>query len=173
MSSTRYVYVPARVLLDSNAQPLMLGISLEVRRSELEPCIFKIQTSLRGASDRSYFMIKKSVSVQLRHDDARDRSEFRICALVTSQELYDVLVGGAVLYPMSFQMDYWTETSAYRPGWQLEDGRMSELPGARPLGSSPTVLASIAGFSGVLAWPDNLLEGKMLANNTPIYEDVE
>ncbi|BBN11179.1 hypothetical protein Mp_5g09720 [Marchantia polymorpha subsp. ruderalis] len=44
VSSTGQVYVPARVLLDSSAQPLMLGqaacISLGIRRSELEPCPF-------------------------------------------------------------------------------------------------------------------------------------
>jgi hypothetical protein len=40
------VYRPDRVLLDSGAQPLMLGkvacISLGIRRSELEPCPFQI-----------------------------------------------------------------------------------------------------------------------------------
>ncbi|BBN19630.1 hypothetical protein Mp_8g12240 [Marchantia polymorpha subsp. ruderalis] len=46
VSSTRQVYVPTGVLLDSGAQPLMLGkaacISLGIRRSELEPCPFHI-----------------------------------------------------------------------------------------------------------------------------------
>ncbi|OAE22971.1 hypothetical protein AXG93_2717s1010 [Marchantia polymorpha subsp. ruderalis] len=49
MSATGRVYVPARVLLDSSAQPLMLGktacISLGVRRSELEPYPFEWQWS--------------------------------------------------------------------------------------------------------------------------------
>ncbi|OAE24933.1 hypothetical protein AXG93_2036s1000 [Marchantia polymorpha subsp. ruderalis] len=134
VSSTRHVYIPARVLLDSSAQPLMLGkaacINLGVQRSELKPFPFKIQTSL------------------------------------------------GVLYLMDLKMDYWTEKAAYRPSWQSDDGRMSELPvrfisGARLLGSSPTVLASVAGLSGVLAWPDDLLEGNMSANDTSVYEDVE
>ncbi|BBN09580.1 hypothetical protein Mp_4g20850 [Marchantia polymorpha subsp. ruderalis] len=59
VSSTGQVYVPARVLLDFGAQPLMLGkaacISLGIWRFELEPCPFQIQTSLGGASDSSYF----------------------------------------------------------------------------------------------------------------------
>ncbi|OAE18202.1 hypothetical protein AXG93_406s1700 [Marchantia polymorpha subsp. ruderalis] len=70
MSATGQVYVPARVLLDSGAQPLMLGktacISLGVRRSELEPCPFQIQTSLGGTSDRSYMMTRERISVQLK-----------------------------------------------------------------------------------------------------------
>ncbi|OAE26911.1 hypothetical protein AXG93_3882s1010 [Marchantia polymorpha subsp. ruderalis] len=182
MSSTRHVYVPTRVLPESCSQPLMLSkepcISLGIRRFELETCPFKIQTSLAGASDRSYFMTKESVSVQLRHDDARDSSWLEVCAVVTSAELYDVLVGGAVLYPMDFQMDYWIERAAYHRGWQSRDGCMSELPvrftsGAQPLESSSTILPSVADFSGVLAWPDDLLKGNMSADYTPIYEDVK
>ncbi|PTQ28729.1 hypothetical protein MARPO_0156s0026, partial [Marchantia polymorpha] len=168
VSAIEQVYVPARVLLDSSAQPLMLGkiacISLGVRRSELEPCLFQIQTSLGGTSDM--------------HGHAQDSSQFGVLAMVTSAESYDVLVGGAVLYPMEFRMDYWTETAAYRPGWESGDERMSELPVRfisrdRPLGSSHAVLASIAGFSGVLTWLDDLLEGNRSAEDTPVYEELE
>ncbi|OAE18537.1 hypothetical protein AXG93_625s1270 [Marchantia polymorpha subsp. ruderalis] len=75
-------------------------------------------------------------------------------------------------------MDYWIETAAYRPGWQSGDGRMSELPVRfisryRPQGSFPAVLASVAGFSGVFTWPDDLLEGNMSADDTLIHEEVE
>ncbi|PTQ40682.1 hypothetical protein MARPO_0038s0037 [Marchantia polymorpha] len=182
VSATGQVYVPAKVLLDSGAQPLMLGkiacISLGVRRSELEPCPFQIQTSLGSTSDRSYRMTRERISVQLRHEHAQDSSQFGVRAVVTSAESYDVLVGGAVLYPMGFRMDYWTETAAYRPSWESGDGRMSELPVRfisqdRPLGSSPAVLASIAGFIGVLTWLDDLLEGNRSAEDTPVYEEVE
>jgi hypothetical protein len=40
-----------------------------------------------------------------------------VTVVVTTTELYDVLVGGVMLYPMGFQMDYWTKTSTYQPGW--------------------------------------------------------
>ncbi|BBN10962.1 hypothetical protein Mp_5g07960 [Marchantia polymorpha subsp. ruderalis] len=182
VSAAGHVYVPARMLLESDAQPLMLGktacISLGVWRSELEPCPFQIQTSLGGTSDMSYMMTKERISVQLRHDHAQDSSQFGVRAVVTSTESYDVLVGKVMLYPMGFWMDYWKETATYRPGWQSGDGRMSELTvrfisGARPLGSSSAVLASVAGFSGVLTWPDDLLEWNRSTNDTPIYEDVE
>jgi len=42
------------------------------------------------------------------------------------------------------------------------------------LGGSPTkVLASIAGFSGVVTWPGDLLEGNISAIDTPVYKDIE
>ncbi|OAE21641.1 hypothetical protein AXG93_2619s1090 [Marchantia polymorpha subsp. ruderalis] len=58
------------------------------------------------------------------------------------------------------------------------NGRMSELPVRfisrdRPLGSCHAVLASVASFSGVLTWPDDLLEGNKSADDTPVYEKVE
>ena len=54
-----------------------------------------------------------------------DSSSMGVSAVVTSAESYDVLVGGAVLYTMGFQMDYWTETACYRPGWQPGEGEES------------------------------------------------
>ncbi|OAE30427.1 hypothetical protein AXG93_2121s1000 [Marchantia polymorpha subsp. ruderalis] len=75
-------------------------------------------------------------------------------------------------------MDYWTEIAACRPGWQSGDKSLSELPVRfisrdRTLGSSFAILASVAGFSGVLTWPEDLLEGNMSADDTPVCEDME
>jgi hypothetical protein len=46
-------------------------------------------------------------------DHATDSSKLGVTIVVTEAESYDVLVGGAMLYPMGFLMDYWTETTAY------------------------------------------------------------
>ncbi len=182
VSPTGQVYRPDRVLLDFGAQPLMLGkvacIGLGIRRSELEPCPFQIQTSLGGANDRSNFMTREKLSVQMKLDHVTNSSRFGVTVVVTTAKSYDVLVGGAVLYPMGFQMDYWTKTVTYRPGWQSGDGRMSQVLvififGVRPGGSPPKVLASVAGFSGMVTWLSDLLEGNILAIDTPIYEDIE
>jgi len=114
----------------------------------------------------------------MRPDHATNSSRLGVIVVVTTAESYDVLVGGVVLYSMGFQMDYWTETMAYQPGWQFEDGRMNQVPvrfifGVRPGGSPPEVLALVAGFSGVVTWPSDLLEGNILAIDTLIYEDIE
>jgi hypothetical protein len=64
------VYKLDRILLDFDAQPLMLGkaacIGLGIQRSELELCPFWIQTSLGGASDKSHFMTHERLSMQMR-----------------------------------------------------------------------------------------------------------
>jgi hypothetical protein len=123
-------------------------------------------------------MTREKLLVQMRPDHATDSSRLGVIHVVTTAESYDVLVGGVVLYPMGFQMDYWTETTTYRPGWQSGDGRMSQVPvrfisGVRPGGSPPKVLASIVGFNGMVTWPGDLLEGNILAIDIPVYEDIE
>jgi hypothetical protein len=114
------VYRPDRVLLDSSAQPLMLRkvacIGLGIRRLELETCPFQILTSLGGTSDRSNFMTCERLSVQLKPNHVTDSFRLGVSTVIAT-ESYDVLVGGVVLYPMGFQMDYWTEITTYRPGW--------------------------------------------------------
>jgi hypothetical protein len=47
------------------------------------------------------------------------------------------------------------------------------ISGVRPRGSPPKVLASVAGFSGVVIWPSDLLEGNISTIDTPVYEDIE
>ncbi len=110
VSPIRQVYRPDQVLLDFSAQPLMLGkatcIGLGIWRSELEPCPFHIQTSLDGASDRSHFMTRERLSMQMKVDLATKSSRLGVTTVVTIVESYDVLVRGAVLYLMGFQMDY-------------------------------------------------------------------
>jgi len=84
---------------------------------ELEPCPFQIQTSLGGATDKSNFMTRERLSVQMKSDHVTDSSRLGVTVVVTTAESYDVLVGGAVLYSMGFQMDfqmdYWIETMTY------------------------------------------------------------
>jgi hypothetical protein len=110
VSPTGQVYRPDQVLLDFSAQPLMLGkvacIGLGIRRLKLESCPFQIQTSLGEASDRSNFMTRERLSVQMKPDHVTDSSRLGVTAIVTTFKSYDVLVGGVVLYPMGFQMDH-------------------------------------------------------------------
>ncbi len=59
-------------------------------------------------------MTHERLSMQMRLDHATNNSKLGVTIVVTTVESYDV-VGGVVLYSMGFQMDYWTETTTYRP----------------------------------------------------------
>jgi hypothetical protein len=73
-------------------------------------------------------MTRERLSMQIRLNHATNNFRLGVTDVVTAIESYDVLVGGVVLYPMGFQMDYWTKTTVYQPGWQSEDGQMSQVP---------------------------------------------
>jgi hypothetical protein len=116
--------------------------------------------------------------MQMKSDHATDSFRLGVTIVVITIESYDVLVASAVLYLMGFQMDYWTKTMAYRPSWQSGDERMSQVPmrfisGVRLGRSPPKVLASVAGFSGMVTWPGDLLEGNISTIDTSVYEDIE
>jgi hypothetical protein len=51
-------------------------------------------------------MTRERLSVQMRPDHATNSSRLGVITVVTAVESYDVLIGGVVLYPMDFQMDY-------------------------------------------------------------------
>ncbi len=70
-------------------------------------------------------MTRERLSVQMKLDHVTNSSRLGVTVVVIAAESYDVLIRGAMFYPMGFHMDYWIKTMAYRPGWQSEDGRMS------------------------------------------------
>jgi hypothetical protein len=125
------VFVPRRVLLDSGAQPLMLGASaiegLGLTKDTLEKCPWTISTSM-GGTEHATAITKGELALKLNQDDVEDASFMQVKAIVTEAKSYDVLVGSMVLYPMGFTLDFWEETASYQPGWQAGDGRKASLP---------------------------------------------
>ncbi len=61
-------------------------------------------------------MTRERLSVQMRPDHVTDSSKLGVTIVVIAIESYDVVIRGAVLYPMGVQMDYWTEIAVYQPG---------------------------------------------------------
>lgn len=47
--------------------------------------------------------------------------------LVTNAMSYDVLMGGAVLYPTCFALYFWKQTTSYMLWWKLGDSRNVHL----------------------------------------------
>jgi hypothetical protein len=85
----------------------MLGkvtcIGLGIRRSELEPCPFQIQTSFGGVSDKFHFMTCERLLVQMRSNHAINSSKLGVIIIGTIAKSYDLLIRGVVLYSMGFQ----------------------------------------------------------------------
>ena len=160
---TGVVYWPQRVLLDSGAQPLMLGKAvvrgLRLIPEQVERCPFMIRTSLGEPEARPY-ITRNDLTVQVQPKHTSDSSTMEVRAVLAGADSYDVLIGGAVLYPMGFDLDYWRERVSYRPGWRDGDGRESYLPArftgfvAGPRDTVPVTHAC----SGVILHHQDLLE---------------
>jgi hypothetical protein len=100
---------------------------LGLTKGTLELCPFTINTST-GGSEKAYGLTAQPLVVKFKPDDVMDSSAIKVQTVVTQAESYDVLVGATILYPMGFLMDFWSETTSYRPGWQAGDGRTATLP---------------------------------------------
>jgi hypothetical protein len=142
--------VPRRVLLDSGAQPLMLEASaiegFGLTNDTLEKCPWTISTSM-GGTEQATALTKGELVLKLNQNDVEDASFMKVKAIVTEAKSYDVLVGSTVLYPMGFTLDFWKETTSYRPGWQASDGCKTLLP-ARFIRVLIDNLADLFAFSG-------------------------
>jgi hypothetical protein len=153
------VFVPRRVLLDSGAQPLMLGafaiVGLELTKDTLEECSWTITTSMLG-TERATGITKAELSLKLNQEDVEDTGFMKVKAIVTEAKSYDVLVGTMVLYPMGFTLDFWEEIASYRPGWQAGDGRKAQLS-ARFVRVLIGNLADLYAFSGYVDADLNLI----------------
>jgi hypothetical protein len=103
------VFVPRRVLLDSRAQPLMLGASaikeLGLTKDILEKCPWTISTSM-GGTEHATAITKGELALKLNQDDVEDASFMKAKAIVTEAKSYDILVGSTVLYPLGFTLDF-------------------------------------------------------------------
>jgi hypothetical protein len=114
------VFVPRRVLLDSGAQPLMLGAStivgFELTKDTLEECLWTINTFM-GGTERAIGITKAELSLKLNQEDVEDVGFMKVKAIVTEAKSYDILVGTTVMYPIGFTLDFWKEITSYRPGW--------------------------------------------------------
>jgi hypothetical protein len=148
------VFVPRRVLLDSGAQPLMLGASaivgLELTKDTLEECPWTISTSMEG-TERTIGITKTELSLKLNQEDVEDAGFMKVKAIVTEAKSYDVLVGMTVLYPMGFTLDFWEEIASYQLGWQVGDGRKAQLPArfVRVLSGNLVDLYTFSGYVDV------------------------
>jgi hypothetical protein len=119
------------VLLDSGAQPLMLGASaiedLGLMKDTLEKCPWTISTSM-GGMEHATAITKGELALKINQNDVKDASFMKVKAIITEAKSYNVLVRLTVLYPMGFTLDFWEETTSYKPGWQVGDGRKASLP---------------------------------------------
>ena len=81
-----------------------------------------------GGSKKAIGITIQPLLIKFQPHDVMDSTTIKVKAIATQAESYDVLVDAMVLYPMGFTIDFWNETTAYRPRWQVGNGRQATLP---------------------------------------------
>ena len=168
---------PQKVLLDTGAQPVMLGRSLAeslgLNAKDLDPCPFTIATSL-GGTEHPMGLTKAPLRLQFNiGTDAYTHISLR--CVVTNATTYDILLGQQALYPIGFGHDSWIEEAWFRPGWSQGDGWKEALP--VDFGSLASTTGSQTAMFGCVgqsfATGNFLLEGNRSAMDSPPPSDVE
>ena len=122
---------PLRVMMDSGAQPVMIGKRLAqdlgLTAADLEPCPFTIVTSV-GGTERATGYTRQPLQLIFCIGPGPLYSHLSLQCAVTSATNYDILVGQQALYPLGFGLDNWTEEAWIRPGWSTGDGRKEFIP---------------------------------------------
>ncbi len=82
---------------------------LKLTDADLEPCLYQILTSM-GGSKRAQGIAKYEVIIQVNPIKLIDYTIVNVKVVVMQATLYDVPVGGAILYPLGITLDFWEET---------------------------------------------------------------
>ena len=122
---------PLRVMLDSGAQPVMIGKQLAqdlgLVAADLEPCPFTIVTSV-GGTETALGYTRHPLQLMFGVGSGPLFTHVSLQCAVTGATNYDILVGQQALYPLGFGVDNWTEEAWIRPGWSAGDGRKELIP---------------------------------------------
>ena len=126
------IYVaPRRVLMDTGAQPVMIGKLLAdvlgLTASDLKPCPFTILTSL-GGTEWATGQTKEPIHLIFHVEAGPTYSHLFLKCMVTRATNYNILVGQQGLYPLGFGLDNWPEEAWIRLGWSSGDRRNEMIP---------------------------------------------
>jgi hypothetical protein len=99
---------PQRVMMDSGAQPVMIGKgladSLKLTPTNLDPCPFKIVISV-GGTERATSYTKIPLRLIFNVGAGPTYTHLSIKCIVTNATNHDILVGQQAFYPLGFDLD--------------------------------------------------------------------
>ncbi len=85
---------------------------LRLTNVDLEPCPYKILTSM-GGSEKVHKISKHEVVIQINPIRPTNYTMIYAKVVVTQVTSYNVLFKGVVLYPLGVTLDFWEEISYY------------------------------------------------------------
>jgi hypothetical protein len=109
-------HTPRVVLLDTCAQPVILGIQFAKKMGMLDSKLRKSMWQIRTASGSIEEVLGESLElITLNFNEGTDQELcLQVRCLVTNATSYDVFIGQEAMFPPGFTIDNWFEHAYYR-----------------------------------------------------------
>ncbi len=123
-------HTPRVVLLDTGAQPVILGIQFAKKMgmldSKLRKSMWQICTATRSVKK---VLGESSKFITLNFNEGTDQELcLQVRCLVTNATNYDVLIGQEALFPLGFIIDNWFKHAYYRGDWETHGHHLGYIP---------------------------------------------
>ncbi len=118
------------VLLDTCAQPLILGVQFAKKIGMLNSKLRKSMWQIRATRGSIEEVLGKSSDLITFNFNEGTYQEFclQVKCLVTNATNYDVLIGQEALFPPSFIIDNWFEHAYYQVDWEISGHHLGYIP---------------------------------------------
>jgi hypothetical protein len=123
-------HTPKVVLLDTGAQPMILGVQFTRKMGMLDSKLRKSMWQIRTASGSVEEVLGESLDlITLKFNEGIDQELcLQVKCLVTNATSYDVLIGQEALFPPGFTIDNWFEHAYYRVDWETNGHHLGYIP---------------------------------------------
>ncbi len=123
-------HTPRVVLLDTGAQPVILGVQFTKKMGMLDSKLWKSMWQIHISSGNVKEVLGESSDlITLNFNEGTD---WELClqvkCLVTNATSYDVFIGLGALFPLGFTIDNWFEHAYYQVDWETNGHHLGYIP---------------------------------------------
>jgi hypothetical protein len=118
------------VLLDTGAQPVILGVQFAKKMGMLDSKLRKSMWQIGTASGNVEEVLRENSDlIALKFNEGTNQELcLQVRCLVTNATSYDVLIGQEALFPLGFTIYNWFEHAYYRVDWETDGHHLGYIP---------------------------------------------
>ncbi len=118
------------VLLDTSAQPVILGVQFAKKMGMLDSKLRKSMRQIRTANGSVEEVLGESSDlIALNFNECIDQEIcLHVRCLVTNATSYDVLIKQKALFPLDFIIDNWFKHAYYQVDWETNGHHLGYIP---------------------------------------------
>ncbi len=123
-------HTPKMVLLDTGAQPMILGVQFAKKMGMLDSKLWKSMWQIRNANGNVKEVLRESSDfIALKFNEGKNQKLcLHVKCLVTNATSYNVLIGQKAMFPPGFIIDNWFEHAYYQVDWETNGHHLGYIP---------------------------------------------